>query len=402
MVFYIKYIKGEMSMIASEELKKGFTTGSCAAAGVKAGLEAIFYNNYKKEIELQSLNSHTINLEILSLKKMSNSVRVAVKKYSGDDPDVTNNIEICVRVKFIPHEIENEIGSKELKKGFLDSNIFITGGRGVGVTTKAGLQTPIGKFAINPGPLQMIRGVISDFKNSYDGDIDLEKGHFIIKIFVPQGIKKSKLTLNEKLGVIGGISILGSTGIVKPMSEESLKSSLYTELKVIRENSNRDWVIFSFGNYGERFCESLGIGKEMVVVISNYIGFMLESAVKLGFKKVVLVGHIGKAIKIAGGIFHTHSKVADARLEIMGANAFLYNESSETVKKILHSNTVDEASKYIENREFFNYISEKVSKKSHEHIHNNLKCETLIFDFTGEVLGHSKEFYTLIKEILNN
>ena len=387
-------------MSASEELKKGFTTGSCAAGGVKAGLEAIFYNNYKKEIELQSLNSHTINLEILSLKKSSNSVRVAVKKYSGDDPDVTNNIEICVRVKFISHEsgeIESVIDSNELKRGFLDNNIFITGGRGVGVTTKAGLQTPIGKFAINPGPLQMIRGVISDFKNSYNGDIDLEKGYFSVKIFVPQGIKKSKLTLNEKLGVIGGISILGSTGIVKPMSEESLKASLYTELKVIRESSNREWVIFSFGNYGERFCESLGIGKEMVVVISNYIGFMLESAVKLGFKKVILVGHIGKAIKIAGGIFHTHSKVADARLEIMGANAFLFNESPETIRKILNSNTVDEAAKYIENREFFNYISDKVSKKSIEHTHNNLVCETLVFDFTGEVLGHSKDFYNLIK-----
>ncbi len=404
-------------MIKTDELKKGVTTGSCVTAGVKAGLEALFNNNYEKNIQLQALNSEWINLEVLSLKESQDGVRVSVRKYSGDDPDVTNNIEICVRVKFISHELEKELSSDEIEKGFLKENIFITGGRGVGISTKAGLQSPIGKYAINPGPLKMITQAVSDFKTNIDlknkeanrdfywdenskKNIDFEKGYFIIKIFIPQGIKKSKLTLNSKLGVIGGISILGTTGIVKPMSEDSLKASLYTEMKVIRESSNRDWVVFSFGNYGEKFCESIGIKKDMVVIISNYIGFMLEGAVKLGFKKVVLVGHIGKAVKIAGGIFNTHSKVADARLEIMGANAFLFNESNETIKKILNSNTVDEASKYIENKEFFNYLSEKVSNKSNDHVHKDLKCESLIFDFDGNILGHSKEFYTLINEIL--
>lgn len=399
-------------MIKTDELKKGVTTGSCVTAGVKAGLEALFNDNYEKNIQLQALNSEWINLEVLSLKESQDGVRVSVRKYSGDDPDVTNNIEICVRVKFISHELEKELDPEDIEKGFLKENVFITGGRGVGISTKAGLQVPIGKYAINPGPLKMINKIVADFKenavlktddfNKENGkeNIDFEKGYFIIKIFVPQGIKKSKLTLNSKLGVIGGISILGSTGIVKPMSEDSLKASLYTEMKVIRESSNRDWVVFSFGNYGEKFCESIGIKKDMVVIISNYIGFMLEGAVKLGFKKVILVGHIGKAVKIAGGIFNTHSKVADARLEIMGANAFLFNESNETIRKILDSNTVDEASKYIENKEFFNYLSEKVSSKSNDHVHKELECESLIFDFDGNILGYSKEFYTLINEIL--
>lgn len=399
-------------MIKTDELKKGVTTGSCVTAGVKAGLEALFNDNYEKNIQLQALNSEWINLEVLSLKESQDGVRVSVRKYSGDDPDVTNNIEICVRVKFISHELEKELDPEDIEKGFLKENVFVTGGRGVGISTKAGLQVPIGKYAINPGPLKMINKIVADFKenavlktddfNKENGKehIDFEKGYFIIKIFVPQGIKKSKLTLNSKLGVIGGISILGSTGIVKPMSEDSLKASLYTEMKVIRESSNRDWVVFSFGNYGEKFCESIGIKKDMVVIISNYIGFMLEGAVKLGFKKVILVGHIGKAVKIAGGIFNTHSKVADARLEIMGANAFLFNESNETIRKILDSNTVDEASKYIENKEFFNYLSEKVSSKSNDHVHKELKCESLIFDFDGNILGYSKEFYTLINEIL--
>lgn len=421
MVSYIKYTKGEIIMVKTDELKKGVTTGSCVTAGVKAGLEALFNDNYEKNIKLQALNSEWINLEVLSLKESQDGVRVSVRKYSGDDPDVTNNIEICVRVKFISYELEKELSPKDIDKGFLKENIFITGGRGVGISTKAGLQVPIGKYAINPGPLKMIVKTVSDFKENMilntignteenNGEfcsnkknqkyIDFEKGYFIIKIFVPQGIKKSKLTLNSKLGVIGGISILGSTGIVKPMSEDSLKASLYTEMKVIRESSNRDWVVFSFGNYGEKFCESIGIKKDMVVIISNYIGFMLEGAVKLGFKKVVLVGHIGKAVKIAGGIFNTHSKVADARLEIMGANAFLFNENNETIRKILNSNTVDEASKYIENKEFFNYLSEKVSSKSNDHVHKELKCESLIFDFDGKILGHSKEFYILINEIL--
>jgi cobalt-precorrin-5B (C1)-methyltransferase len=162
---------------------------------------------------------------------------------------------------------------------------------------------------------------------------------------------------------------------------------------------DRDWCIFTFGNYSKNYCEKLGLDLEQTIVISNYVGFMVDSAVKLGFKKILLLGHIGKAIKIAGGIFNTHSRVADARVEIMGANAFLCGESPENIHKIMESNTVEEACDYIEKKEFFPFIANKVKKRVEEYSRGELECEVLLFSFKGDTLGYSERFYQMAGEL---
>ena len=246
----------------SDKLKCGYTTGTCSAVGIKAGLEALINNNYLEQLEFTTLNGEKIVVPIYKIKARKNSVSVAVTKYAGDDPDVTNGINICTKIKLVdklPH-IENGIYFK---------NFVLVGGRGVGKVTKLGLQVEIGKPAINPGPQKMIEEVADKFLEE-----NVKKA--IITIYVPEGLEKSKKTFNPKLGIVGGISILGSTGIVKPMSEEALKDSMFVELKVLRMAKDRDWCIFTFGNYSKSYCEKLELDLEQTIVISNYVGFMIE------------------------------------------------------------------------------------------------------------------------------
>lgn len=369
----------------AEDLKNGYTTGSCVAVGVKAGLEALFNNNYLDEVSFTTLNGQNILVPIHRLRVRKNFVSVAVTKYAGDDPDVTNGIQICTKIKLVDN-------LPNIDRGIYFKNFVLVGGRGVGKVTKLGLQVEIGKSAINPGPQKMVEEIADKF-------LEKKGKKAIITVYVPEGREKAKKTFNPKLGIVGGISILGSTGIVKPMSEEALKDSMFVELKVLRMAKNREWCIFTFGNYSKNYCEKLGLDLEQTIVISNYAGFMIDSAVKLGFKKILFLGHIGKAIKIAGGVFNTHSRVADARVEIMGANAFLCGEKPENIHKILESNTVEEACDYIEKKEFFPFIAEKVKKRVEEYSRGELKCEVLLFSFKGDTLGYSKDFYKMAGEL---
>ena len=211
-----------------KKLKSGYTTGSCCTAAIIAGLNYLLDDRKLENVQLQSLNNKKINIPISRLRKRNNFVTSSVKKYSGDDPDVTDGIEIFVRIKKVT----------KLKKdsaGYIIGNTLITCGRGIGKVTKKGLRCEVGKYAINPGPLKMMELAIESI---LDDKNDL---YFEIKIYIPEGLEKSKKTFNPKLGIVGGISILGSTGILNPMSEEALKDSLYIEMKVLKENSNKDY-----------------------------------------------------------------------------------------------------------------------------------------------------------------
>lgn len=370
----------------NEELRSGYTTGTCAAAGAKTALEALLYGRESSEIEITTLNGVELTIPVFKLRVRNNFATCAVVKFAGDDPDVTNGIRICTKVKLVKE-------LPQIEKGYYFDKFVLVGGRGVGTATKKGVQVPLGKSAINPGPLKMISEVVNELLE--DKEIKA-----VVTVYVPEGKAKAQKTFNPKLGIKGGISILGSTGIVKPMSEEALKDSMYAELKVLRMDKDRDWVVFAFGNYGKNYCERLGLDLEQMIVISNFVGFMVDSAVKLGFKRIILLGHIGKAVKIAGGIFNTHSRVADARMEIMGANAFLVGESYENIRKILEANTVEEACDYVEKKELFTVIAEKVKKKVMEYSRtDDLRCESLIFSFKGDTLGYSDGFYKLAGEV---
>lgn len=369
-----------------QELRSGYTTGTCASVASYIALKALLKMEVEKNVKIKSLDGVDLEVPVKSYKKGENWGRGVVIKDAGDDPDVTNGIEICAKVKVV-RELPN------IKRGHYFDNILLIGGRGVGLVTKKGLKVDPGKSAINPGPQEMIIKILKT--------ILPENMKILVKIYVPQGMEKAKKTFNGKLGVIGGISILGSTGIVKPMSEEALTKSMFAELKVLKENTTRDWAIFAFGNHGKRFCEEQNLNLDHMVVTSNYIGFMIDSAVELGFKKILLVGHIGKAIKVAGGIFNTHSRVADARLEILAANAFILEEKRENILKVLESNTAEEACAYIEKKEVFNLICNKVAKRCKEHSREEIEFQGMMFTYSGEILGYSDNFYAMVEELKN-
>ena len=346
-----------------KELKNGYTTGTCATAAVKVALEALVYGTRPSEVNVVTLNYQNLKIPVQKLRVRENFASCAIQKYAGDDPDVTNGISICAKVQLVKE-------LPQIDRAHYYDNCLIVGGRGVGLVTKKGLQISIGKSAINPGPQKMITAVVNEILEGID-----EKA--VITIYIPEGRAKAIKTYNPKMGVLGGISVLGTTGIVKAMSEEALKKSMYAEMKVMREDKDRDWVIFAFG---------------------NYVGFMVESAVKLGFKKIIMMGHIAKAIKVAGGIFNTHSRVADGRMETMASCAFLVDEKPEIIRKILFSNTIEEAIEYIENKEIYHLIANRVAFKMQEYARADIEVSAAIFSFKGETMGESDNYLKMVQE----
>ena len=361
-----------------KKLRYGYTTGSSATAATKAALMYLLDDSKHDipEVTIKLPSGNPLTISVNSLEKKENSVLASVIKDGGDDPDVTHGLEIYSKVS-----LRN------------DSKINIFGGTGVGKVTKKGLPIAPGNSAINPVPLKMIRETVEEMLPEGLG-ADVE-------IFVPKGEETAKKTLNAKLGIIGGISILGTTGIVKPMSEESWKASLAIELKMALENAGNGEAVFLFGNRGKQYLsDNFEDNTSQAIVISNFVGYMFDRACEFEAKKIYFIGELGKFVKVAGGIFHTHSRVSDAKMEILTANALLVGESTENMKKIMASNTTEEATKYIEKTEVYNLLAEKAKQKCEEYCRRNgweLEVETLIISAEKEVLGNSRHFFDNFK-----
>ena len=361
-----------------KKLRYGYTTGSSATAATKAALMYLLDDSKHDipEVTIKLPSGNSLTISVNSLEKKENSVLASVIKDGGDDPDVTHGLEIYSKVS-----LRN------------DSKINIFGGTGVGKVTKKGLPVAPGNSAINPVPLKMIRETVEEIlSEGFGADVEIS---------VPKGEETAKKTLNAKLGIIGGISILGTTGIVKPMSEESWKASLAIELKMALENAGNGEAIFLFGNRGKQYLsDNFDDNTSQAIVISNFVGYMFDRACEFEAKKIYFIGELGKFVKVAGGIFHTHSRVSDAKMEILTANALLVGESTENMKKIMASNTTEEATKYIEKTEVYNLLAEKAKQKCEEYCRRNgweLEVETLIISAEKEILGNSRHFFDNFK-----
>ena len=361
-----------------KKLKYGYTTGSSATAATKAALMYLLDDSKHDipEVTIKLPSGNLLTISVNSLEKKENSILASVIKDGGDDPDVTHGLEIYSKVS-----LRN------------DSKINIFGGTGVGKVTKKGLPIAPGNSAINPVPLKMIRETVEEMlPEGFGADVEIS---------VPKGEETAKKTLNAKLGIIGGISILGTTGIVKPMSEESWKASLAIELKMALENAGNGEAIFLFGNRGKQYLsDNFDDNTSQAIVISNFVGYMFDRACEFEAKKIYFIGELGKFVKVAGGIFHTHSRVSDAKMEILTANALLVGESTENMKKIMSSNTTEEATKYIEKTEVYNLLAEKAKQKCEEYCRRNgweLEVETLIISAEKEILGNSRHFFDNFK-----
>lgn len=385
-----------------KELRCGLTTGTCAAACGKAAMLNLLTGQVPEMVNITLPGGDTVSLKVqkensdIVFEENDCIVRVRGRhcsefftvKDSGDDPDVTNGTEIHVRIEEV--DPENVPQHAFICEG--DSGLFLTGGKGVGVVTKPGLHQNIGESAINPVPREMIFGAVKDVIDATGNEEHRET--FLITVIVPEGEELAKKTFNPMLGIEGGISILGTTGIVEPMSEASIVATIETEIRqklyhqnekqgktysgklcsdtadtdkekdkkesfpnTSKENefgnpisyagtsekeSYESMIIAVPGNYGKRYAEELGFDPGRCVTVSNYIGEAIDLAISYGCGRFLLIGNVGKLVKLAAGIMNTHSKVADGRWEIFAAHLALCGGTMEQVRAMREAATTEE------------------------------------------------------------
>ena len=263
--------------------------------------------------------------------------------------------------------------------------MIITGGEGVGKITKPGLQIPVGDYAINPGPRRMIVKNLSD--KIPEGKIAL------VTISIPEGKTIAKKTMNPKLGIVGGISVLGTTGIARSMSSDAYKNSIVTQLDVALASNIAD-LVFVPGNIGEKLAlQNLDITKEQIVQTGNFVGFMFEEAEKRGIKKFTFFGHMGKLIKVAGGIFDTKHAVADGRREIMVTHAALCGVDKPNLQRLFDSKTTDDMMSILEELdvsfEVSNSIADAIKDRCKQRF--DLDLDVILVDMEGNYLNNNME-----------
>ncbi len=359
-----------------KELRYGYTTGSCATAATKAALLMYLQQQRQDTVEIMTPKGWALDLVLHDQTFSEKSASCSVIKDSGDDPDVTNGIKIFAKIS--PAE---------------KAGIEFVAGIGVGTVTSVGLSIPPGQPAINPTPREMITREIETIMADpqINQNNELPKG-WQVELSIPQGIELAKRTFNPKLGIEGGLSIIGTSGIVEPMSEEALKASLKLELSVLNARGYKE-IIFVPGNYGKNFSEELGLSEALLVKTSNFIGFMLDEAERMNFEKILIIGHLGKMVKLAGGIFNTHSSVADGRMEILTAYAGLLGADQKTMAKIMASKTTDEATDIIlaENLTgYFDHLAEVIRQKVMDRVYQNIDMEVVLFSKIHGFLGQSQ------------
>ena len=302
----------------SKLLRYGYTTGSCAAAAAKAAAQMLRTGQPVSQVRIVTPSGVSLTLDVLDPVLGEDSASCAIRKDGGDDPDATSGLLIYATVRPIPQGIR------------------VDGGPGVGRVTKPGLDQPVGAAAINHVPRQMIEAAVAEALQGASGGME-------VIISVPGGEEVGKRTFNPHLGIVGGISILGTSGIVEPMSEQALVDTTRVELNMCRAGGATD-LLLTVGNYGDDFAScKLGLSLAGRIKCSNFIGQTLSVAISLGFRRVLLIGHIGKLVKLGAGIMNTHSAQGDARMEILVSCALARGASLEALRAVAACITTEAA-----------------------------------------------------------
>ena len=340
-----------------KKLRRGVTTGACAAAAAKAAALRLSGLPYR-EVTVYTPGGILLNFEVQD----AGTKACGVYKDAGDDPDVTNGLLICAQVEPA-------------------SSFSIEGGEGVGRVTLPGLEQPVGSPAINSGPRYMIEKAVTEVLGTKAK----------VTIFVPEGKKIAQKTCNPRLGIQGGISILGTTGIVEPMSESALIESIRLELSAQRA-AGKEIILLTPGNYGETFAKET-FGLTGGVLCSNFLGDAIDFAQYLGFRGFLLIAHAGKLVKTAGGIFATHSKMADARMEIFTAHSALAGAEQKCLQKLMTCISTDAAFDILETAGLLQQVTASLMEKIDFHLcQRGGQMETGAIMFTNKrgELGRTK------------
>lgn len=398
-------------------LRSGYTTGICAAAAAKAA--AVFLLTGRKPEKIEVCLEQDKKAEFYVEYLQGDGSWCRVRKDAGDDPDVTNGVWVYGGVLCVDNIQWEKLCRQE--KGYVLEEypgLYLTGGPGIGVVTKPGLSCPTGHYAINPAPRSQILGAVDEVrkKASYEGRLE-------VCVAVPDGFWLAQKTFNPRLGIVGGISVLGTTGIVKPMSEEALMETIRLEIRM-KAAAGEQLLLLTPGNYGEMFLlQEMNITLGEAVRCSNFVKDSVKMAVEEGFHKILLAGHIGKLVKVAGGAENTHSKYGDGRMEEMERltmecvnqtenDHLTKNYSWEKLfKAVRRSNTTEESIGILKeaglDRQVLSRGAEKVKRKVEQWSEGELKAEVIVFSSAHKVMGKTRnadEFiqkYSHRKENLN-
>lgn len=353
------------------ELRKGFTTGSCAAAAAKAACRMLLSGSEVDRISIITPKGPAFDAEILNTERAADCVKCAVRKDGGDDPDITTGALIEAEVRFAGAEECTQAectGADANKKAECAGSeaaprVIIKGGKGVGRVTRPGLDQPVGEAAINSVPREMITREVTEVLDMFDCSEAVT-----VTISVPEGEELALHTFNPRLGIEGGISIIGTSGVVEPMSRQAILDTIRVELRQKRAEGH-DITFISPGNYGLDFMkETYDVDLDRSVKCSNFVGETIDMICELGFSGMLLTGHIGKLVKVAGGIMNTHSREADCRMEIIAAAAVREGADTEVLGRILDCLTTEEAYGIF----YEAGLSEKVSQRIMDRIMYNL------------------------------
>lgn len=364
-------------------LRYGWTTGSCAAAAAKAAAQMLFAGEEIRQVRLMTPKGIELYLDVESVTRMPDCVQCAVRKYSGDDPDVTDGLLVYAKV---------EKGAKNSSA----LRVVLDGGAGVGRVTKPGLEQQVGQAAINKVPRRMITEEVESIcrAHGYCGEMK-------VIISIPEGEETAKKTFNPRLGIMGGLSVLGTSGIVEPMSEKALTDTIYLEMKMLRERGC-SYCYAVPGNYGMDFLrESLGIDPDLTIKCSNYVGETIDDAKLLGMKGLLLIGHVGKFIKLAAGVMNTHSRTADCRMEVLASHAAMAGADAATVKHIMTCLNTTEALKILKEKGLLPDVMETVMERIAFHLWQRAGKETetgaVVFSSEEGILGQTENVKKLLR-----
>lgn len=357
-------------------LRAGFTTGTCAAAAATAAVRLLYTGDKFETVVVDTPAGLTLTLPLEMCERTATVARCAVRKDAGDDPDVTHKLLIVAEAETLPN-----------------SEIELLGGDGVGRVTKPGLAVAPGEAAINPVPRQQILAAVAAV---------LPPGKGVrVTISVPGGRELAIRTLNPSLGIHGGISILGTTGIVEPMSSEAFKRSLLPQIDVALA-AGHSRLVLTPGKMGKTNARKLlPVADDAVILTSNFIGYMLTGCAAKGVSEVLLLGHIGKLVKVAAGITDTHSSVADARRETLVAHAALAGLPMEALRALMAHNTAEESAQYLltqGNLNVLTAVATEAANRAGKFARNQIVVGCVLLNLRGEVLAADPFGASCLKE----
>ena len=363
----------------SKLLRCGYTTGTCAALAASGAARLLLTGSTPASLALLTPGGIRVEVAPIFCRMEGDRAVCAIKKDAGDDPDVTDGMQILAEVK---------------KK---NSGIRIDGGTGVGRVTKPGLDRKVGEAAINTVPRQMITSAVKDVceQAGYLGGME-------ILISVPGGEEAAKKTFNPMLGIEGGISILGTSGIVEPMSERAIVDTIGTQIRQAASLGAKKLIALP-GNYALDFLHAQlpDISAYPVIKCSNYLGETLDMASLCGMEELLLVGHIGKLVKLAGGIMNTHSRMADCRQELFCAHAALCGAKQELCRALMLQPTSDACLTLLEDAGLIAPVLESLLAAIQRHLSRRaeeMRVGAVIFSNTRGLLGMTEQAERMIRE----